>query len=96
MPNSLRPIHPGEHLRGELEELDISARAFTQTLHVPTNRITTILNALLFCWGDALTGSWPYDCQASPVCEAFVGGTFADGPAKPELLSAHSLDVPAG
>ena len=45
MPNNMRPIHPGEHLREELEELGISARAFAQTLHVPTNRITAILNA---------------------------------------------------
>ena len=41
MPNNMRPIHPGEHLREELEELGLSARA----LHVPTNRITAILNA---------------------------------------------------
>lgn len=45
MPNNMRPIHPGEHLREELEELGLSARAFAQALHVPTNRITAILNA---------------------------------------------------
>ncbi len=45
MPNNMRPIHPGEHLREELEELGLSARAFAQTLHVPTSRITAILNA---------------------------------------------------
>ena len=45
MPNNMRPIHPGEHLQEELEELELSARAFAQALHVPTNRITAILNA---------------------------------------------------
>ena len=42
MPNNMRPIHPGEHLQEELEELGLSARAFAQALHVPTNRITAI------------------------------------------------------
>ena len=41
----MRPIHPGEHLREELEELGLSARAFANMLHVPTNRITAILNS---------------------------------------------------
>ena len=45
MPNNMRPIHPGEHLQEELGELGVSARTFTQALHVPTKRITTILNA---------------------------------------------------
>ena len=37
------PIHPGEYLRDELEELDISARAFADALGVPHNRIAAIL-----------------------------------------------------
>ena len=45
MPNNMRPIHPGEHLREELEELGLSARAFANALNIPTNRITAILNA---------------------------------------------------
>ncbi len=44
MTNNMRPIHPGEHLREELEELGLSARAFAKALHVPGNRITGILN----------------------------------------------------
>ena len=44
MPNNMRLIHPGEHLREELEELGLSARAFASALNVPTNRITAILN----------------------------------------------------
>ena len=32
---AMRPIHPGEILRDELDELDLSARAFAQALDVP-------------------------------------------------------------
>ncbi|HKY35740.1 MAG TPA: HigA family addiction module antitoxin [Polyangiaceae bacterium] len=39
-----RPIHPGEILREQLEELGLSARALATKLGVPTNRITGILN----------------------------------------------------
>ena len=41
--NVLPPIHPGEHLRDELEELGLSARALASALGVPVNRITQIL-----------------------------------------------------
>jgi addiction module HigA family antidote len=44
MANKMRAVHPGEILRGELEELDLSANAFAKALDVPTNRITAILN----------------------------------------------------
>lgn len=37
-------IHPGEHLRDELEELALSARAFAKLLDIPVNRVTQILN----------------------------------------------------
>lgn len=40
----MRPIHPGEHLRDELDYLGLSANAFAAALGVPTNRITSILN----------------------------------------------------
>ena len=39
----MRPIHPGEILRDELDELEMSAKAFAEELHVPPNRITAIL-----------------------------------------------------
>lgn len=42
--NQMRAIHPGEILKGELEELNLSANALAKALDVPTNRITTILN----------------------------------------------------
>lgn len=38
------PIHPGEILAGELEELQMSAAQLSRELHVPTNRITQIIN----------------------------------------------------
>jgi antitoxin HigA-1 len=37
-------IHPGEILSDELQELSMSAAALARTLHVPTNRVTQILN----------------------------------------------------
>lgn len=40
----LPAIHPGEHLRDELEELALSARAFAKLLDIPVNRVTQILN----------------------------------------------------
>jgi addiction module HigA family antidote len=43
MTNRMRPIHPGEVLRDELEVLGLSANAFAKSLGVPANRITAIL-----------------------------------------------------
>lgn len=40
----LPAIHPGEHLRDELDELGLSARAFSRLLDIPVNRVTQILN----------------------------------------------------
>ena len=42
--NGMRPVHPGEILRDELQALDLSASALSQALDVPVNRITAILN----------------------------------------------------
>ena len=42
--NGMRPVHPGEILREELDELGLSANALAKALDVPTNRITAILN----------------------------------------------------
>lgn len=41
--NGMRPVHPGEILAEELEELGLSANALAHALYVPTNRITAIL-----------------------------------------------------
>ena len=37
------PIHPGEILKDELEELKISGSALASRLHVPANMLTQIL-----------------------------------------------------
>ena len=42
--NGMRPVHPGEILRGELEGLGLSANALSKALDVPVNRITAILH----------------------------------------------------
>ena len=42
--NGMRPVHPGEILRGELDELGLSANALSKELGVPVNRVTMILN----------------------------------------------------
>lgn len=41
--NGMRPVHPGEILREELEELGMSANALAKALAVPANRISAIL-----------------------------------------------------
>lgn len=41
---NLPAIHPGEHLRDELIELGLSARAFARLLDIPVNRVTQIVN----------------------------------------------------
>ena len=41
--NGMRPVHPGEILSEELQELGMSANALAVELGVPTNRITAIL-----------------------------------------------------
>lgn len=43
MTNNMRPIHPGEQLRDELDELGISGNALALDLRVPANRINDIL-----------------------------------------------------
>ncbi|MEE8513142.1 MAG: HigA family addiction module antitoxin [Gammaproteobacteria bacterium] len=39
----MRPVHPGEILRDELDVLAMSAKAFAEALDVPANRISAIL-----------------------------------------------------
>ena len=40
----MRPVHPGEILRDELQALDMSANALSEALAVPVNRVTAILH----------------------------------------------------
>ena len=42
--NGMRPVHPGEILRDELDALGLSANALSKALGVPVNRVTAILN----------------------------------------------------
>ena len=42
--NGMKPVHPGQILRDELEELGLSANALSKALGVPVNRVTMILN----------------------------------------------------
>lgn len=46
------PIHPGEHIAEELTALNMSAAQLARQLHVPTNRITEILNGQRAITGD--------------------------------------------
>ncbi|MGI9071486.1 MAG: HigA family addiction module antitoxin [Bryobacteraceae bacterium] len=49
---AVTPIHPGEHLAEELNELGMSAAELARKLGVPTNRITAILNGQRAITGD--------------------------------------------
>jgi len=40
----LRPIHPGELLRDELEERSVSLNELARSVRVPMNRISAIVN----------------------------------------------------
>ena len=42
--NNMRPIHPGEILRDEIETIGASARMLAVALKVPPNRVNAILN----------------------------------------------------
>ena len=42
--NRMKPVHPGEILRDELDALELSANALSKALDVPVNRVTKILN----------------------------------------------------
>ena len=42
--NGMRPVHPGEVLREELEVLEVSANSLSKPLDVPMKRVTMILD----------------------------------------------------
>ena len=42
--SGMRPVHPGEILREELDELGLSENALSRALGVPVNRVTMILD----------------------------------------------------
>lgn len=43
MGNNMRPIHPGEQLRDELDERGMSGSELARKLHIPAPRINDIL-----------------------------------------------------
>ena len=49
---ALSAIHPGEHLAEELKALNMSAAALARKIHVPTNRVTQIVNGTRAITGD--------------------------------------------
>ena len=49
--NGMRPVHPGEILREELEELGLNANAMAKAMAVPANRVTAILKGQRGCHG---------------------------------------------
>ena len=53
-------IHPGEHLRDELDELGITATELARQIQVPPNRVTSIINGTRGITGDTalLLGHW--------------------------------------
>ena len=42
--NGMRPAHPGEILREDMESLDLSTNALSTALKAPVNRMTLIIN----------------------------------------------------
>ncbi len=48
----LTAMHPGEHLAEERRELNMSAAELARQIHVPTNRVTQILNGTRTITGD--------------------------------------------
>ncbi len=64
--NKMRPISPGEVLREQLDEFDMSANALAAALHVPANRVTGILN-----------GTRSLTPETALRLERFFGGTAA-------------------
>lgn len=50
--NGMRPVHPGEILRDEIDELGVSPHALAKVLDVPPNRVTAILKGQRGITGD--------------------------------------------
>ena len=98
----MKPIHPGEHLAEELNELGLSAAAFARQISVPTNRVTQILNGRRSITGDTAlrlahffgtsAGFWLnlqslYDIR---VAERKSGKAIKSLPTMKELQVAHA------
>ena len=55
-----RVVHPGEILKGEMEELGITATEFARQIDVPANRVSQILSGKRSITGDTALrfGHW--------------------------------------
>jgi addiction module HigA family antidote len=55
-----RAVHPGEILKDELDELDISLTEFARQIDVPANRVSQIINGKRAVTGDTALrfGHW--------------------------------------
>ena len=65
MENKMPPVHPGEILKEELEELNISARLLAENLGVPNSRITEILNGKKGITSDTALRLGRYFCTSA-------------------------------
>lgn len=100
---SRKPVHPGEHLAEELEELGLSASELSRQIDVPVNRITGILNGQRGITADTALrlGHW---FGTSPqfwlnlqqlyelrMAEAEVGKKIAKLPRRGDRPSTHAV-----
>jgi addiction module HigA family antidote len=97
MPRS--PIHPGEHLSEELQEIGMSAAALARGIGVPVNRITAIINGQrgvtadtalrLGHWFGTTPAFWMNLQQIYELrlAEARIGADLEKLPRKPEIAA---------
>ena len=71
------PIHPGEVLAEELEELGVSPTELSRQIRVPANRISQIINGKRAVTGDHVGG------PATPAGPADGGPLLAGGEGGP-------------
>ena len=71
----MRAVHPGEILKNELDELDITPAEFARQIDVPPNRISQIINGKRAVTGDSAlrfgTGS-ALNRNSGSICKALM------------------------
>lgn len=84
------PIHPGETLRDDLDELGMSAAELARQIEVPVNRITEILNGRRSVTGDSALrlghffwNLWRVLAQSSETLRTTISTTKKRGSHKP-------------
>ena len=76
--NGMRPVHPGEILRDELQALGLSANALSKALGVPVNRVTAILHGQRGVTADTTPQVW---LNLQQTCERRRAGDLPRRPA---------------